>query len=163
MKFKQKLLKTGRRGEKNSFPFLSHDKLDPNVYPSSAKQQPLPASEFCRARCWGPAVPSCLPCRQRGSEDKHLLRPLAARKSFSLGDEGAKRSSFRFTAAQGRSRHFLCPQSASWFVGNEISFVSLKATLREHKTSAENSPRSPTQFFSFLSRANGTLFTPCPL
>lgn len=58
MKSKQKLLKTGRRGKKKSFPFLPHDKLDPNVYPRSAKQQPLPASEFCTARCRGPAMPA---------------------------------------------------------------------------------------------------------
>lgn len=55
------------RGEekKYNFPFLPRDKLDPNVYPSSAKQPPLPAREFCTARCrrlslclWGQTPPA---------------------------------------------------------------------------------------------------------
>lgn len=51
------------------FPFLSHDKLDPNVYPSPAKQAALPAS-----RCWGEVrgrAGAAVPVR---SEHKHLLR-----------------------------------------------------------------------------------------
>lgn len=103
-------------------------------------------------------------CRQRGSEDKHLLPPARGEeKSCSPEGEGAKLSSVGFTAVRGCIRCRLCPQSALWFICTEISFVSLKATLRQHKTSAENSPRSPTHFFFLLSRANGTLFTPCPL
>lgn len=155
MKCKQKLLKTGGRKKKYNFPFLPRDKLDPNVYPSSAKQPPLPASEFCTARCrrlslclWGQTPPATRSSQGKASYQK------------------AKEQNPPVFAARGCIRCFLCPQSALWGFCTEISFLSLKATLRLHKTSAENSPTSPTLFFSLLSRADlftPTLFTPCPL
>lgn len=42
------------------FPFLSHDKLDPNVYPSPAKQAALPGRR-CRGEVRGRAGAPC-PC-----------------------------------------------------------------------------------------------------
>lgn len=145
------------RGEekKYNFPFLPRDKLDPNVYPSSAKQPPLPASEFCTARCrrlslclWGQTPPATRSSQGKASYQK------------------AKEQNPPVFTARGCIRCFLCPQSALWVFCTEISFLSLKATLRLHKTSAENSPTSPTLFYSLLSRADlftPTLFTPCPL
>lgn len=58
----------------------------------------------------------------------------------------AKQQNPPLLAARGCIHCFLCPQSALWVICTEISFLSLKATLRLHKTSAENSPSSPTLF-----------------
>lgn len=81
----------------------------------------------------------------QAQQGRRLFLPARAGWAAGSGRGCPARGLWGQTPAAQRSSAL--PMSAPCFVCAQISFMSLRATAHQHKTSAENSPRSPAQSF----------------